>query len=78
MPELTVRDHMTLQLATATYRYPAARESDAHHQLGMSAPIFWRHVDVLLERPAALSAYPVEVNRLRRLREQRRRARRMA
>lgn len=75
---LTVRDHMTIQLAAATYRYPAARESDAHDQLGMSAPIFWRHVDRLIDSPTALAEYPVEVHRLRRLRELRRRARRAA
>lgn len=78
MPELTVRDHMSLRLAAASYRYPAARESAALLELGMSPAVFWRHVDRLLDSPDALAAYPVEVNRLRRLREARRRVRRAA
>lgn len=72
---LTTRDHMTLRLAFAPYRYPAARESDAHDQLGMSAVVFWRHVDRLLERPDVLAAYPADVRRLQRIRASRRRAR---
>ncbi|WP_418061801.1 DUF3263 domain-containing protein [Pimelobacter simplex] len=73
---LSVRDHMTLRLASAHYRYPARREADVHELLAMSPTLFWRHVHTLLDSPAALAAYPREVNRLRRLREQRRGARR--
>lgn len=72
---LTVADHMTLRLAAAPYRYPAARESDVHHHLGMTAPVFWRHVDRLLDRPEVLAAYPTDVRRLQRIRASRRRAR---
>lgn len=78
MPELTVRDHMSIRLAAAHYRYPARREADVHHELGMSPALFWRHVNVLLDDPRALAVYPREVNRLRRLRDQRRGARRVA
>lgn len=66
---------MTLRLAAAHYRYPGARETDAFEQLGMSPTLFHRHVDVLLDDPAALAAYPLEVKRLRRLRDARRRVR---
>ncbi|WP_051486249.1 DUF3263 domain-containing protein [Nocardioides sp. J54] len=72
---LTVRDHMAIRLAAASYRYAGARESDVRHQLGWSMPVFARHVNVLLDRPAALAAYPVEVKRLRRIRDARRRVR---
>lgn len=72
---LSVRDHMTLSLAAAHYRHPAVRESDAWLQLGMRPVVFHRHVSVLLDDPAALAAMPVEVRRLQRLREARRRAR---
>lgn len=72
---LSVRDSMSIRLAAATYRYPAKRESDAFEQLGMTAPTFWRHVNTLIDRPEALAAFPQEVNRLRRLRDRRRRAR---
>lgn len=72
---LSVRDLMALRLAAAPYKYPGARETDVREQLGMSAVIFFRHVDRLLDDPEALAAMPVEVNRLRRIRDRRRRAR---
>lgn len=37
--------------------------------------VFARHVNVLLDDPEALAAMPREVNRLRRIRDRRRRAR---
>lgn len=72
---LSVRDSMTLRLAAATYKYPAKRESDALEQLGMTPALFHRHVNVLIDRPDALAAYPRECRRLQRLRDARRRAR---
>lgn len=72
---LSVRDHMTIRLAAASYRYPARREADALELLGLKPTLFHRHVNVLLDRPDALAAYPREVNRLRRIRDARRRAR---
>lgn len=72
---LSVRDHMSIRLAAATYRYPAKRESDVLEQLGMTPATFWRHVNVLIDRPEALAAYPSEVRRLQRLRDRRRQAR---
>lgn len=72
---LPIRDHTTIRLAAATYKYLGARETDIREQLGMSMPIYARHLDVLLDDPAALAAYPLEVKRLRRLRDARRRVR---
>ena len=72
---LTVRDHMTLRLAAAPYRYPARREADALDLLGLRPTPFWAAVDRLLDHPAALAAYPADVHRLRRLRDARRRQR---
>lgn len=72
---LSVRDHMTLRLAAAHYRYPGARESDAFELLGLSPTLFHRHVNELLDDPEALAALPMEVRRLRRVRDARRRAR---
>lgn len=63
---------MTLRLASTTYRYPGARDSDVLEQLGLTAPLFWRRVNTLLDRPDALAAYPLEVRRLQRLRDRRR------
>lgn len=72
---MTIRDHMTVRLAATPYRYPGARDTDVHHQLGLSPTLFWRHVNALLERPDVLAAYPLEVRRLLRLRDRRREAR---
>lgn len=73
---LTVREHTILRLAATPYRYPTRREADVHEQLGMSPTVFWAAVHRLLDRPDALAAYPLEVTRLRRLRDRRRMARR--
>lgn len=75
---LTVRDHMALRLAGATYRSPGRRDADVREQLGWTPTAFWARVDALLDDPAALAAYPQDVARLRRLRERRARARRAA
>lgn len=72
---ISVRDHMTLRLASARYKFPAARETDALEQLGMTATVFWRHVDRLIDDPRAIAAYPSETLRLRSLRDARRRLR---
>lgn len=66
---------MCIKLAATPYRYPGARDSDVHDQLGMSPTIFWRHVHALIQRPDVLAAYPLEVKRLQRLRDRRREAR---
>jgi len=72
---LTDDDHLALTIATATYRYPAARERDALEQLGMTPTRFWQRVSWLAEQPHAEAARPAEVRRLRRLAEARRRVR---
>lgn len=83
MPEaeqLSVRDHMTLRLASQRFRYPAVRATRALETLGYTESRFWQRVDWLLAQPAAMRAYPLEVNRLSRLRDgrQAQRARRTA
>lgn len=72
---MTVREHMALTLAATPYRYPARREEAALHTLNMTPPRFWQVVDALLDRPDVEATYPQAVNRLKRLRDQRRRAR---
>jgi len=66
---------MAIQLATTRYKFPGARETDVREQLGWSPTIFCVRVNALLDYPAALAAYPMDVHRLRRLRVQRRRPR---
>lgn len=73
---LSVRDHMAIQFASATYKFPAVRATQVREQLGWSEPVFWRRINHLLDDPAALAAYPMDVRRLRRLRDLRRRSRR--
>ncbi len=52
---------MAIRLAAAHYAYPGARETDAHRAvLGLSPIKFHRHVNTLLDSPAALAAYPLE------------------
>lgn len=72
---LSDTDHATIALATARYRYPAARETDAFDQLGMSPAVFWRHVFALADDPDAIAAYPAQTRHLRALRDARRRLR---
>lgn len=73
--ELTVRDHMTLQLAGARFRYTAIQATRAYDELGYTETRFWQRVHWLLDQPAAEQAYPALVRRLRRLHADRRRRR---
>jgi hypothetical protein len=71
-------DRQLLVLAAAVFRYPARREALALERFGLTPTRFWARVDRLLDDPAAAAVKPVEVARLRRLRELRRQARRSA
>ena len=73
---MTIRDRMTLTLAAAHYRYEGRRTADARWLLGYSEVAFHRRVLWLLDQPDAAAEMPVEVARLRRLREARARKRR--
>lgn len=72
---LSVRAHMAITIAAGTYRYAAAREADAHQRLSMPPVRFHAYVAALLDDPAAERERPMEVRRLRRLRDARRQAR---
>ncbi len=72
---LTVKQHTALRLASKRYKFEGARETDVMVELGMTITRFWQFVNALLDNPEALAAHPVEVGRLRRLRDQRRAAR---
>lgn len=69
---MTEHERTAIELAAAHYRYPGAREHDAYEQLGLTSTRYWALVGRLLDRPDALAEMPVEVRRLRRLRDQRR------
>lgn len=75
-----VRDHMVIGLASATYRYPAARANDALELTGYTETRFWQRIGWLIDQPEVEAAYPMFVHRQQRLRaaRQRQRSRRRA
>ncbi|MCI0685774.1 MAG: DUF3263 domain-containing protein [Sporichthyaceae bacterium] len=64
-----------LELEAAWYRHPGAKDAAIRERLGISPVRYHQLLAALLDNPAALAHNPVLVNRLRRLREQRRHAR---
>lgn len=66
---------MTIALAATHYRYEARRETDALEQLDYTTTRFWQRVNYLIDQPAAQAVMPMEVSRLRRLRDRRSAAR---
>lgn len=72
---MTDEERIALRLAATTYRHPAVREAHALERLGLTPTRYWAVVHGLLDRPDALAEMPVEVRRLQRLRDARRRQR---
>lgn len=72
---LSTRERMVLTIAGATYRYPAQREEDYTHIVGMNPVRASQVVLALLDRADAEAEMPAVVRRLRRLREARARVR---
>lgn len=73
---MSVREHIVLRLAASTYRYPARREEDALHMVGLTPTRFWAAVHRLIDRADVAAHYPREVARIRHLRDARAAARR--
>ena len=73
---MNVREHMALTLATTPYRHPGRRDHDVLDQLGWTPARHAQVVMALLDRADVEAARPVEVHRLRRLRDRRGAARR--
>lgn len=76
MPELTDTEKAMLDLAGRRWKYSGARDTAIREQFDMSHWRFAQAVDALIDRPEALAYDAPLVNRLRRLREERRRVRR--
>jgi hypothetical protein len=72
---LSTRDTMCLDIAGAHYRYSGSLENAARELVGMSLPVFARHVSALIRTPEAEAARPALVHRLRRLEDARREVR---
>lgn len=73
--ELTDHEKTILELEGSWWRYPAAKDTTIRERLGFSSTRYYQLLNALLDEPAALEHAPMVVNRLRRLRQQRQRAR---
>jgi hypothetical protein len=69
---LSDRDRAVLDLAGRTWQRPGAKERAIRERLGISPTRYYQLLNALLDRPEALAHDPVTVNRLRRMREDRR------
>lgn len=57
---------------------PAGKDHVIVNELGMRPTVYYQRLNALLDDPEALAAEPMLINRLRRLRDQRRHMRRTA
>lgn len=72
---MTEHDALILDLAGRLPRVFGVAETVVARETGLSMTRFWQRVNQLIDDPEALAADPVLVNRLRRIRETRARAR---
>lgn len=75
---LTPTDRTILAIESQRWKYPGAKEARALEILGMTPTRYYQVRDALIDHPAAEAAEPALIHRLRRLRDQRRRARSIA
>lgn len=75
MAALTDDQVAILDLEARHWRHAGSKEQAIRAELGLSTTAYYARLNQLLDEPAALQRQPVLVNRLRRLRETRRRAR---
>lgn len=75
MAALTDQQIGILDLEARHWRHVGSKEQAIRAELGLSATRYHQLLNALIDEPAALERQPVLVNRLRRLREQRRAAR---
>jgi len=72
---LSERDRAVLAFEKQHFKYSGSKEQAIRDRFGMSATRYYQVLNALLDRPEALEFDPVVVNRLRRRRAVRRRAR---
>lgn len=72
---LSTREIRILAFEKQWWRYPGAKEAAIRAEFSLSPTNYYQILNILIDSPAALAADPMLVRRLRRLREQRRRAR---
>jgi len=72
---LSERDRAVLAFEKQHFKYSGSKEQAIRDRFGMSATRYYQVLNALLDRPEALEFDPVVVNRLRRRRAGRQRAR---
>jgi len=72
MDELGVREKAILAMETRGWQSPGAKERAIREQLGLAPVRYYQLLNALLDDERALRHAPVTVNRLRRVREERR------
>lgn len=70
--QLAVRERNILALERRGFPGPGAKERAIREELGLAPVRYYQLLNALLDDPRALTADPVTVNRLRRIRESRR------
>lgn len=75
MAELTEREQGILRFERQWWKYAGAKEQAIRDLFDMSATRYYQVLNALLDRPEALAADPVLVNRLLRVRTARQRMR---
>ncbi|GAA0489733.1 MULTISPECIES: DUF3263 domain-containing protein [Streptomyces] len=69
---LSARDEAVLAVERRSWAGPGAKERAIRERLGISPTRYYQLLNALLDDPRALAHDPVTVNRLRRIREERR------
>ena len=72
---LSERDAAILELERTAWALPGRKEALVRERLGLSPTTYYKLLAALLDDPTALAHDPLVVRRLRRVRDQRRRAR---
>ena len=73
--ELSARDRAILDFERSWWRLTGTKEGEIRARLGMSGTRYYRRLAELIDLPGALTYDPLTVKRLRRYRDERRRAR---
>jgi hypothetical protein len=73
--ELSARDRAILDFERSWWRLPGRKEAAIRTRLQMSTTRYYRRLGELIDQPAAFLYDPLTVKRLRRDRDERRRAR---
>jgi hypothetical protein len=75
MTDITDRDLEMLAFERQWWKYAGAKEQAIRARFDLSATRYYQLLNTLIDQPAAMATDPVLVNRLRRLRSARQRAR---